>query len=131
MNIEIKKDNAISELLEKHSAFFAFSSAQFEEKENKEYKYCNMGAGLVAPKEFAKTIKDGLSKITEDYIKDRIETMGIKKIIWYELSNHECQITGEYDDVINKLEDYPGIDRETIAAEWPEYWQHCVDNDYF
>ena len=44
-------DKAISAVLEKHGAFFAFSKTQFEEKQVEGVKYVTDVSGMVCPKE--------------------------------------------------------------------------------
>jgi len=119
-----------TEAFNKFGAFFAFSDSQFNEKKVNGIKYTSLGAGLIAPTDNAKSLVKALNTITSEAIQADIADNGIKAIIHRELANHECQITGSYDDVIDKLEPY-GITVEQIKAEWPEFWNICVDNDYF
>ena len=59
-----------------------------------------------------------------------LETIGKKELIQYELGNHEAQITGDISDTVDALEGY-GITREEVQAEYKEYFQKCIDNDWF
>jgi len=55
-----------------------------------------------------------------------------RDIIWYELANHETQISGDLTSVYETLEDYPGITKQMILYEYRGgYYQYCIDNDYF
>ena len=124
-------ENKQTELFNSTGAFFAFSNKQFDERKQPGIKYVSLGAGLICPSYNASQLVSGLDSINDAGIAADIAENGIKAIIHRELVNHECQISMEIDDAVNKLSDYPGITRETVQAEWPEYFQHCVDNDYF
>ena len=125
-------ENLQTELFKSTGAFFAFSDKQFEAgKAAGPIRYVSLGAGMICPKANVKTLIDGLDSINTNGIAADIAENGIKAIIHRELSNHEAQITMDISDTVDKLSDYPGITRETIQAEWKEYFQMCVDNDYF
>lgn len=123
-------NNAQTEVFNKHGAFFAFSNKQFDEKKQNGVKYVSLGAGLICPVNNAKQLNTDLNAVWDAGIKQDLAENGIKAIIHRELANHECQITGDYSEVIDKLSAY-GITSEQIEAEWPEYWDLCVENDYF
>lgn len=123
-------NDAQTAVFEKYGAFFAFSQKQFDEQKKEGVTYTNLGVGLIAPKGTGKQIMDELEEVNAKGIAMDIEENGIKAIIHRELANHECQITMDYDEVVDKLEDY-GITREQVQAEWSEFWNHCVENDYF
>lgn len=111
-------------------AFFAFSDSQFNEKAIKCFKYASLGSGLIAPVGNAKPLYEALETIHTEAMAQDVSENGIKAIIRRELANHECQITCDYSDALDKLEPY-GITESQVKAEWPEFWQACVDNDYF
>lgn len=119
-----------TELFNQYGAFFAFSNKQFDEKKKQGVKYAALGAGLIAPAEHAEQIRSGLDAIYNEAIKQDIEDNGIKAIIHRELGNHECQITYDYSEVVDKLAPY-GITEDQVKAEWAEFMQICIDNDYF
>lgn len=118
-----------TELFNSMGAFFAFSDKQFEEARQEGVKYVSLSAGLICPKPNVRPLVDGLDSISTKGIAADIAENGIKAIIHRELANHETQVTGDIDDTVGVLADYPGIDRETIQAECSEYFQHCADND--
>lgn len=124
-------EQAQSHLFDSTGAFFAFNENQLNERKQDGVKYVSVGAGLICPKDKVKDLINGLDNINQQGIANDIAENGIKAIIHRELANHECQITYCIDDAVDKLADYPGITRETVQAEWPEYIQHCIDNDYF
>lgn len=124
-------EEAQTNLFNETGAFFAFSTKQFEEaQDEKVEKYVSMGAGLICPKENALTLHNGLNDINKNGIELDMKENGKKKIIWRELANHECQISMDIDDAIQKLADYP-ITEADVKAEWPAYWDNCVENDCF
>ena len=119
-----------SAVFEKYGAFFAFSEKQFKEKEKEGIQYSSIGAGLIAPVGTGQAIMNDLDQIHQDAVQQDIKENGVKAIIHRELGNHEAQITMDIDDTLDALDGY-GITREQVQAEWKEYFQMCVDNDYF
>jgi hypothetical protein len=119
-----------SQLWDDNGAFFAFGQQQLDEKKQEGVAYVSLGMGLIAPKENASKIIEGLESIHTEGIKQDITDNGIKAIIHRELGNYETQISGDISDTVAALEDY-GITREQVSAEYPAYFKHCVDNDYF
>ena len=120
-----------TELFNSTGAFFAFSQKQFDEAKQEGIKYASLGGGMICPSDNIDALTGGLDSITTDGIKADIAANGLKVIIHRELANHEAQITCDISDTVDALTDYPGITRETIQAEWKDYFQHCVDNDCF
>jgi hypothetical protein len=123
-------DAAMDKIMASHGAFFAFSNKQFDEASKPDIKYVGLGGGLIAPEDQAKSLIANFEKITAEKIAWELENNTRKDIIWYELANHECQISGSYREAFNVLEPY-GITEDEIKSEWPAYWDHCVEHDYF
>ena len=113
-----------------NGAFFAFGDKQLDEKKQEGVAYVSLGMGLIAPKENASKIIEGLESIHAEGIQQDISENGIKAIIHRELANHEAQISNDISDTVEALEGY-GITRAQVSAEYPSYFKHCVDNDYF
>ena len=113
-----------------NGAFFAFGDKQLDEKKQEGVAYVSLGMGLIAPKENASKIIEGLESIYTEGIQQDISDNGIKAIIHRELANHEAQIAGDISDTVEALEFY-GITRAQVRAEYPSYFEHCVANDYF
>jgi len=113
-----------------NGAFFAFGDKQLDEQKQEGVSYVSLGMGLIAPKENASKIIEGLESIYTEGIQQDISDNGIKAIIHRELANHEAQITGDISDTVEALEFY-GITRAQVRAEYPSYFEHCVANDYF
>jgi hypothetical protein len=124
--------NEQTALFESTGAFFAFSADQLEKgRAIGPVRYASLGSGMICPTINCKTLLDGLDSIYQKGIASDIAENDIKAIIHRELANHECQIVGSIDAAVDMLADYPNIDRAAIQAEWPEFMQHCIDNDYF
>jgi len=119
-----------TEVFNRFGAFFAFSDEQFNKAKQAGVEYESLGAGLIAPVGSATALMGELANIHNKARQQDISDHGIKAIIHRELANHECQITMDYTDALPALEPY-GITVEQIKAEWDEFYQHCVDNDYF
>lgn len=108
----------------------AVGQSQFDEKRKEGVEYVNLGAYLICPKENAIELWSGLKTIYEQAIAQDMEENGKKKIIHRELANHESQITHDIEDTCLALSDYP-ITREEIQAEFREFFNMCVENDWF
>ena len=119
-----------TDVFNKYGAFFAFSNEQYKEKAVDGIKYASLGSGLIAPVGTGKDLMSALDLIHKSAIQQDITENGITAIIHRELGNYECQITCDYDDVIDVLKPY-GVTVEQIKAEYSVFFQHCVDNDYF
>jgi len=120
-----------TELFNSTGAFFAFSQKQFDEAKQEGVKYTSLGGGMLCPSDNIDALTNGLDSITADGIAADIKANGLKAIIHRELANHESQISMDISDTVSALADYPGINEESILAEWKEYYQNCIDNDYF
>ena len=121
-----------TELFKSTGAFFAFNAKQLEESRAPgPIRYSSLGSGLIVPHINASALIDGVAAINAQGIAADIAENGLKGIIHRELGNHEAQITNSIEDTVDALADYPGITRETIRAEYREFYQYCVDNDYF
>ncbi len=105
----------MSDLLKNLGAFYAFSDEQLNKAKVEGVEYVAMGGGLIAPKENARALHDGIIKITDDGIKHDLETNGKEKIIIRELYNYECFYTGELTRCVEALEDY-GITYDDVKA---------------
>ncbi|TXK94591.1 hypothetical protein BMR05_12615 [Methylococcaceae bacterium HT4] len=121
-------ETAQAAVFDKYGAFFAFSNNQFNEQKKEGVIYEGLASGMVAP--VGADIFKELEKIQQEKIAFELANNSLKIIIWDSLANYECQITSNCDDAVEALEQY-GINREMIAKEWPAYFQHCVENDYF
>ena len=113
-----------------NGAFFAFGEKQLDEQKQEGVSYVSLGMGLIAPKENASKIIEGLESIHAEGIQQDISDNGIKAIIHRELGNYETQISGDVSNTVEALEGY-GITRKQVNEEYKSFYQHCIDNDYF
>ena len=120
----------LSKLWDDNGAFFAFGQQQLDESKQEGVVYVSLGMGLIAPKENASKVIEGLESIHTEGIKQDISENGIKPIIHRELRNYETQISGDISDTVAALEGY-GITRNQVNEEYKSFYQHCIDNDYF
>ena len=123
-------DQDIDSALSTHGGFFAFGNDQMKEHINPKLKYVSLGGGLYAPKKSYKQLAKAINKASQDHRKRDLKNNGIKKIIWRELANYECQIIDDPSDCIEALKPY-GITEEQIRSEYSAFWDDCVKNDYF
>ena len=121
-----------SKVFTKYGCFFAFSNEQLKKGIKRDFgKYASVGSGLYIPSIFTGKVIDKLNTNHDRAIKQVMESNTKKEIIWYELSNHEAQITGDIDDSWDALECYPHITKQNVIDEYRAYYKNCVDNDYF
>lgn len=123
-------EDAQTDLFDEMGAFFAFSNEQFNEQKKEGVQYVNLKHGLICDKKNVGALIDGLDNIQALGIKKDIAENGIKGIIHRELGNYECQISMCIDDALGALSGY-GVTAEQVQAEYKEFFQICVDNDYF
>jgi hypothetical protein len=122
--------HAQSELLKTTGAFFAFSGDQLGDQLRDGVKYTALAGNLFVPRANAKALIYGLKEIRVKAIQQDLKENGRKAIIHRELGNYECQITNDITEARDVLEDY-GITEKDILNEYREFFQNCIDNDYF
>ena len=119
-----------TETFDKYGAFFAFSNEQLEKgiAKNKDNgiiedgeKHASLGLGMIVPSKHAEEVIKKLDKIYTESIAQDIAENGISNIIQRELDNHEYVITGDIEDTVEKLSDYPGIDEDRVKKELPSW----------
>ena len=124
------KESKQTEIYNKYGAFFAFNDKQFYEKSVEGVEYVNGVYGIIVPKENHDNLYNELKNLFDQKIKYELENNSIKDIIWYELDNHEAQMSGDISSTFDAVEQY-GITLEQVKSEYGVYFQHCIDNDYF
>ena len=129
-NLSNYTEESQTNLFNECGSFFAFGQNQFNEAKKDGVTYVSMGAGLICPKKNVQKMINGLDNINKSGIELDLKENGKKAIIHRELANHECQISMDITDCVDKLGDYP-ITKEEIQAEWKEYFKTCCDNDWF
>jgi len=117
-------EKRMSELKKEYGLVWAFSKEQFNEQKEEGKDYVALGAGGYIPKENAKPYMKAQDELLKEYKEKRLERMGKKKLIHYELANHECQISYDYDCVVAALAGY-GITEQDVADEWQEFLEKC------
>jgi len=123
-------EKAQTDLFKECGSFFAFSGKQYNESKKDGVNYIDMGSGLICPEENVEKMINKLDNIHKKGIEQDIAENGKKAIIHREFGNHECQISGTITACVEKLEEYP-ITKKEIRAEWDEYFQKCIDNNWF
>ena len=108
-------EEAVTELLRKTGAFFAFGNAQFEEKQVEGVTYCSLGAGMICPRDNAQELVDGLENITLAGIQKDLEENGRAAVIRRELFNHECFYVGSIEGAVDALAPY-GISEQEVKT---------------
>jgi hypothetical protein len=98
---------------DKAGAFFAFGGSQLAAQRVPGVAYCDMGAGLVCPRDNAKELALRLATIQADGIAADIRENGVEAIIRRELENHEAYYTGTTGDTADSLAGY-GIETSEI-----------------
>ena len=129
-SLNIYTEQAQTELLKELGAFYVFGDDQFNEKKQAGIKYTSIGFGLICPRDNAKDLIDGIDNISQRAIKLRIEEYGLSRIIQYELSNYECQISMDYSDAYNVLAAY-GVTEDQMKTEFAIFMDYCRENDLF
>lgn len=116
-------EDAQSDCFKKHGIFFAFSTKQFEEQRQEGVKYCQLGMGLLCPKDNVEAFIEDHSRLVTAGIQKDIEENGIEDIIRRELENHEVSITYDITDTVEALKDYEGITESMIYTVFHE--EYC------
>lgn len=107
-SIKQEQQNKVNELITNTNVFFAFSNEQFKEGIGKNPlaegdKYVNMGMGGFIPKSNVDKYIKGMEEISK-WFKDETKNIKLrKKLIAYELANHEAYYTGEIDATLEAL----------------------------
>jgi len=122
--------SAQTAIFDKYGTFFAFSAGQLNKGKKEGVKYESGPGGMVSPVGTVRKVYQELGELNDKKVKYELENNSIKDLIWDSLANYECQITGDWDDAVEALEEY-GITADQVKAEYPAYFQHCCDNDYF
>lgn len=128
--------DAQSKLFDELGVFFAFSKSQFEDGcekvgANEDNKIASFGGGgYILSKNFDKFVEE-MKKINTEGIKQDIEENGLIGIIQRELANYEVQITGNWKQLLEVLEDYPGVTEDLIKEQYDLFLKKCSDKNWF
>ena len=113
--IEARKENAISDCLEKNGVFFAFSKSQLNERKIEGVKYTDLSGGTFCPTDRVKAFEKELLAVITNYLAEMIKELGQDEIILSELQNHEAFYTWDIESTIEALLDY-GFSRASIET---------------
>jgi hypothetical protein len=123
-------ENEQTKIMEKNKAFFAFNNEQFINDCDLSLNYQSLGNGLYCPACNVNALTKELKESWDFKIQWELSNNTLKDIIWYELANHESQITGDYSDALEALKPY-NIKEDDIKKEWGSYYRDCIDKGYF
>ena len=109
-----------SRLFKKYGVFFAFSNKQFEEGREKDVKYVRMDGGMLVPSDRVEAFIKEFDEQSEDQIKNYLQKYPMKKIIKYELANHEAGYTMDWTNTYYAVKGlgFTKKDVETVFNEW-------------
>jgi len=129
-------EEKINVLFDKNGAFFAFSKSQFEEAKKPGIEYTSLPSGLICPKENVEALLKEFDQIHTQGIKEQVERFGAERIIQDEYFNHEIQISGENQELVDFFESYRELypeqfSEEVILAVCKKCFQKAIDNDWF
>lgn len=108
-------EEAISAIMEKHGAFFAFSNRQFDEKKKEGIKYVQLGSGMICPSDNGITLMKEIIGVGERGRQQDLKENGREGVIERELYNHEAFYTGDIESTVDALEGY-GITQAEVRA---------------
>ena len=127
-------DDKQTEVIKKHGAFFAFSIDQFEQQRKEGVEYTGHKSGMMIPIPNVTNLFNDLDDVVKDKYSWELENNSKKDIIWWELANYETQLTGigsgSFEKAVLALSKY-GFTREDVIKEYSDYFEHCINNDYF
>lgn len=105
--IRKEREDRVNELMKRTGVFFAYSNKQFEENRTplrEGEKYVSIGAGGYLPKGNVEAFHAGFEEIDKWY-DGEIAGNGLGEAeVMYEINNHECYYTGDFEDVIEMFE---------------------------
>ena len=116
-----------SKLFKETGTFFAFSNEQFKEQMKEGKKYVDMGGGMITEKGNEEKLVKGLNKNYKEGIKQDLKENGKEKVILRELRNHEAFYTGDIEETVETLKDYPGIKTEDIMKSYRKNYSKYSD----
>lgn len=117
-------------LFKKYGVFFAFSVNQYINAAVEGTRYVSAGSGMFCPAGNEKALYKDLKNLYEKGIAQDLAENGKEAIIRRELSNYECQLTGDVTDAYEALEDY-GITFEEVQEGYASFYKECVENGWF
>lgn len=103
-------ENKYNEELHKTGVFWAFGNQQFDEnkthKEASNNEYRSIGFGGYIHESNLEKYRNFHNKIVPKLKKEFTDKINIDDLIEYELENHECYYTGDWQEIIDIIENY-------------------------
>ena len=123
-------------LFQKYGVIFAFSKGQFNEQKVDGVKYSNAGMGMLIPTTNIDAFFSELERLHNQGRAHNLNKKGVNGIIEYEYFNHETQITGDVEMLIEHLEPYseqfPNLfTPDKIRELSKQCLQKAIENDWF
>src|SRR5690606_17950952 len=120
-----------TELFKNNGAFFAYSNKQFNEQKKEGIQYINILAGLMAPKDKAKFILSEMERLYDESVIEHVKNETAEKIISYEYFNHETQLTGETNSIVDLFTEYTRLfpiefSKENILKECDKCYKLAI-----
>ena len=116
--LQSKYQADVSALNEKHGAFFAFSDKQIAEQANDELEYCQYDyGGLVGPVGGGASYRAEADALFDAFTLNVRENVDRTAFIKYELSNLECYLTYDIQEVLILASHYwPDTTEDDVMA---------------
>ena len=116
--LQSKYQADVSALNEKHGAFFAFSDKQIAEQANDELEYCQYDyGGLVGPVGGGASYRAEADAMFDAFTLNVRENVDRTAFIKYELSNLECYLTYDIQEVLMLASHYwPDTTEDDVMA---------------
>ena len=116
--LQSKYQADVSALNEKHGAFFAFSDKQIAEQANDELEYCQYDyGGLVGPVGGGASYHAEADALFDAFTLNVRENVDRTAFIKYELSNLECYVTYDIQEVLMLASHYwPDTTEDDVMA---------------
>ena len=116
--LQAKYQADVSALNEKHGAFFAFSDKQIAEQANDELEYCQYDyGGLVGPVGGGASYRAEADALFDAFTLNVRENVDRTAFIKYELSNLECYLTYDIQEVLMLASHYwPDTTEDDVMA---------------
>lgn len=121
-----ERGKRINDIFDKHEVFFAFSRSQLEEKKQAGVKYYSLDGGMFIPQANYDAFNEEFEQEDEKHIAEAKKLFGAKRIICYELANHEYCYTYDLTDTKEALEDF-GFSEEDYQEAIKEYLSKCEE----
>ena len=115
--LQAKYQADVSALNKKHGAFFAFSDEQIADQANDELEYCQYGYGLVGPVGGGASYHAESNALFDAFTLNVRENVDRTAFIKYELSNLECYVTYDIQEVLMLASHYwPDTTEDDVMA---------------